>query len=140
MLFRSGANVERIATTIATFAQTRQADLWLGVGVGCTYVGGLERAEIEALYRAAGPYRPYMAVGAAFVAKGRQRAGNPAAHTELACLVLCGLTADQAAVKTDAGFQNLPTDGKEPAFEILQQRLLTQFAVSTEYAYQHKEV
>ena len=138
--FTAGADVERIAATIATFSRERQADLWLGIGVACTYVGGLERAEIEALYRAAGPYTPYMAVGSAFVAKGRQRAGNPAPHTELACEILCGLTADQAAARTDAGFQNLPTDGAEPAFEILQQRLLKQFAASAERAYQQKGV
>jgi uncharacterized protein DUF1702 len=137
--FTTGANIERIATTIATFPQERQADLWLGIGVGCTYVGGLERAAIEALRRTAGPYRPQLAVGAAFVAKGRQRAGNLAAHTELACEVLCGLTADQAAHLTDLSFQNLPIDGTQPAFEILQQRLLTRFAVAAEQVYQHKE-
>lgn len=136
--FTSGANVERIAETIATFPQARQADMWLGIGVGCTYVGGLDRVAIEALQRAAGSYAPYMAVGSAFVAKGRQRAGNPAPHTELACEVLCGLTADQAAQKTDAAFQNLPTDGAEPAFAILQQRLLTQFAAMAERVYQQK--
>ncbi|HEU5380163.1 MAG TPA: DUF1702 family protein [Ktedonobacteraceae bacterium] len=138
--FTEGADIERIAATIATFPQARQADLWLGVGVGCSYVGGIERAAIEALRSAAGPYGPQMAVGAAFVAKGRQRAGNPASHTELACEVFCGLTADQAASKTDVAFQNLPTDDAEPAFEILQQRLLAQFAIAAEPVYQQKEV
>ena len=137
--FTAGANVERIAATIATFPQARQADLWVGVGVGCTYVGGLDRAAIEALRRAAGPYAPQMAVGAAFVAKGRQRASNPTAHTELACEVLCALSADQAAHKTEVAFQDLPTDGVEPAFEILQQRLLAQFAAPAERVYQQKE-
>jgi hypothetical protein len=137
--FTAGANVERISATIATFPQARQSDLWLGVGVGCTYVGGIDREAIESLRRAAGPYGPQMAVGAAFVAKGRQRAGNPASHTGQACEVLCGLSAEQAAHKTDVAFQNLPTDGIEPAFEILQQRLLAQFATLTENEYQQKE-
>lgn len=125
--FTAGADVERIATTIAAFAPSRQADMWVGIGVACAYVGGLERAEIQSLQRIAGPYAPQVAVGVAFVAKGRQRAGNPAAHTGLACEVLCGLTADQAAARTDDAFLNLPTDGAVPAFEILQQRLLAQF-------------
>lgn len=137
--FTAGANIERIAATIATFPRRRQADLWLGVGVGCTYVGGLERAEIEALRKVAGPYRSQLAVGAAFVAKGRLRAGNLVPHTELACEVLCGLTAQEAAHVTDLGFQDLPTDGPLPAFEVLQQRLLARFAVSEEPAYQQKE-
>jgi len=137
--FTAGADVERIGATIATFVQARQADMWLGIGVGCTYVGGLSRAEIEALSRIAGPYKPYMAVGAAFVAKGRQRAGNPTHYTELACEVLCNLTADQAAHETDTAFQDLPTNGIEPAFEILQQRLLEQFSMQVERVYQQKE-
>lgn len=137
--FTAGADIERIGATIATFAQTRQADMWLGIGVGCTYVGGLSRAEIEALSRIAGPYKSYMAVGAAFVAKGRKRASNPTHHTELACEVLCNLTADQAAHETDTAFQDLPTNGIEPAFEILQQRLLEQFSRPVERVYQQKE-
>lgn len=139
IFFTSGANVVRIAATITTFPAARQADLWLGVGVGCTYVGGLDRAAIEALQRAAGPYAPQLAVGAAFVAKGRQRASNPAPHTDLACQVLCHLTADQAAHKTDAAFLNLPTSLAQPAFDILQQRLLAQFAALAEPVYQQKE-
>src|SRR5947209_11308637 len=74
--FSAGANVERIAALITTFPTSRQADMWVGVGVACAYVGGVDRAAIEALQAAAGPFRSYMAVGAAFVAKGRQRAGN----------------------------------------------------------------
>jgi enediyne biosynthesis protein E3 len=137
--FLDGANVEHITATIATFPASRQADLWVGIGVACTYVGGVDHATVEALQKAAGSYVPQMAVGAAFVAKGRQLAGNPVPHTDLVCDILWGLTADQAAYKTTVAFQNLPTDGPEPAFEILQQRLLTQFAERTERVYQQKE-
>lgn len=139
IFFTDGAKVERIAATIARFPLARQADLWLGVGVGCSYVGGLDHAALEALRSAAGPYSPQMAVGAAFVAKGRKLAGNPAPHTELACEVFCGLTADQAAHLTDLGFANLPTDGTVPAFEILQQRLLARFTRPEARVYQLKE-
>ena len=139
IFFTDGAKVERVASTIAQFPQARQADLWLGVGVGCTYVGGLDRTEMEALRTAAGPYSPQMAVGAAFVAKGRKLAGNPVSHTETACEVFCGLTADQAAQLTDRGFENLPIDGPEPAFEILQQRLLVHFTETVAHMHQPKE-
>jgi hypothetical protein len=137
--FSAGANVDSIATIIAAFPATRQADLWVGIGVACTYVGGVDRATVEALQKAAGPYEPQMAMGAAFVAKGRQLANNPVSHTELVCEILWGLTADQAAYKTTVAFQNLPTNGPEPAFEILQQRLLAQFAEQTEHVYRQKE-
>ena len=137
--FLAGANVERIAATIAAFPFARQADLWVGIGVACTYVGGVDRATVEALEKASGPYKPYMAMGAAFVAKGRQLAGNPVPHTGLVCDVFWGLTADQAAAITTTAFEDLPTDGPEPAFEILQQRILAEFARRTELAYQQKE-
>lgn len=130
--FSAGANVEHIAAMIAAFPPARQADLWVGVGVACTYVGGIERAAIEALHKASGLYGPQLALGAAVVAKGRQRAANPTPHSDLACEVLCGISSSWAAQILDVAFQNLPLDGPEPAFEILQQRLLAQFAERTE--------
>ncbi len=125
--FTSGANVDKIATIIASFPLARQADMWIGIGVGCGYVGGVDRGAIETLRALAGPYRPQLALGAATVAKGRHRAGNPAPHTNLASEILCGVSSERAAQILDVAFENLPTDGPEPAFEILQQRLLAQF-------------
>ncbi len=138
--FLAGANVERIAASIAAFPESRQADLWVGIGVACAYVGGIDRAAIEALQKAAGPFAPYMALGIAFVAKGRQRAGNPVPHTDLACRVLWGLSSEHAAHIVDVGFQALPLDGPKPAYEILQQRLLAQFAERAEVVSQSKEI
>jgi hypothetical protein len=137
--FLAGANVEDITATIAAFPVDRQADLWVGIGVACTYVGGVDRSTVEALQKASGPYEPQMAMGAAFVAKGRQLAGNPVPHTDMVCDILWGLIADQAADITTAAFRNLPTDEPEPAFEILQQRILAEFAERTERVYQQKE-
>jgi hypothetical protein len=57
----------------------------------------------------------------------------------MVCDILWGLIADQAADITTAAFRNLPTDGPEAAFEILQQRILAEFAERTEHAYQQKE-
>lgn len=137
--FLDGANVECIAATLAAFPPSRRADMWVGIGVACTYVGGVDRSTVQALQKAAGPYEAQMAMGAAFVAKGRQLAGNPVPHTDLVCELLWGLSADQAAEKTTRAFQYLPLAGPVPAFEILQQRLLTQFAQRGEPVYQQKE-
>ncbi len=138
--FLEGANVERIAATLAEFPTSRQADMLVGIGVACTYVGGVDRQTVLKLQQAAGPYEPQMAMGAAFVAKGRQLAGNPVPHTDLVCEILWGLSAEQAAEKTTLAFQNLPLDGPDPAFEILQQRLLEQFTLRGEPVYQQKKV
>ncbi len=138
--FSAGANVEQIAATIASFPASRQADMWVGIGVACTYVGGIDRATVEALQKEAGPYKAQMAMGAAFVAKGRQLAGNEVPHTNLVCEILWGLTAEQAAYRTSMAFQHLPTAGPEPAFEIIQRRMLTQFAEHAARVCQRKEV
>lgn len=122
--FLQGASVRRVVATVAGFPPGRRADLWAGVGVACAYAGGAERADVEALREAAGDYLPWLAMGAAVVAKGRERAGNPAAHGDMACEVLCGLSSTAAARVTDASFEDLPVRGPEEAYSVLQRRLV----------------
>lgn len=126
--FVDGANVIRIPATIAAFPPARQADLWSGIGLACAYAGGVDLTGIETLRTAAGPYRPHLAQGAAFAAKARQRAGNPAAHTALACRVLCGLSDDRAANVTELALNDLSAPGPEPAYEVWRQRIQAEFA------------
>src|ERR1051326_5164427 len=68
--FSSGAVVERIIATIAPFPQARQAELWSGIGMACTFAGGADRASIEKVRAASGPYKSQLAQGAAIAAKG----------------------------------------------------------------------
>jgi enediyne biosynthesis protein E3 len=138
--FLKGANVERVVAAVNTFPPSRQGDLWCGVGVCSAYAGGIDLAEARHLQQAAGQYAPHLALGAAVVAKGRQRASNPTYHSDMACEVFCGTTSDIAASYTDRAFEDLPLDADEPAYEILQQRLLARFTVPIEQASQRKEV
>ena len=126
--FSNGADVARIPLAITDFPVSRHADLWSGVGLACAYAGGVDRAAIEALAKAAGPYRSELAQGVAFAAKARQRAGNPAGHTELASEVICGMSADRAAEITDAALADLPPDAHEPSYEVWRRRIRTHFA------------
>jgi hypothetical protein len=125
------ADVVRIPKTISTFAPSRHADLWSGVGLACSYAGGANQAAIEALHRAAGPYASQLAQGAAFAANARQRAGNPAPHTSLACNILCGLSEEAAADIPDIARENLPNDSVQPAYEVWRQRIQAKFASGT---------
>lgn len=127
--FVEGADVLRISATVASFAPERRADLWSGAGLACAYAGGLDHAGIEAMRMAAQLYTPQLAQGAAFAAKVRQRANNPAAHTEMACNVLCGLSTEAAALITDVALERLPVDGEEPAYEVWRRRIQAQFAM-----------
>ena len=77
--FVEGADIARIAATVAKFPVARQPDLWSGVGLACAYAGGADREAIEALVASAGANEAQSAQGAAFAAKARA-AGR---HTRL---------------------------------------------------------
>lgn len=126
--FVDGAEVDRVSTTISAFPPIRHADLWSGVGLACAYVGGVDRAALETLRAMAESNAPHLAQGAAFAAKARQRAANPAPQTELACGVLCGVSAELAAAITDIALEGLPSDGAEPAYEVWRKRIQAEFA------------
>jgi len=121
-------DVERIRTTIARFDEERRADLWSGVGLACTYAGGVDRVAVEALVSVAGVHRPELAQGAAFAAKARLLPGLASEHTEVACQLICGMPAETAAAATDEALADLPPDGAEPAFEVWRGRLRGLFA------------
>ena len=125
--FVNGTDVPRISETIASFPETRRADLWSGVGLACAYAGGVDHTALECLRVAAGDGVSYMAQGAAFAAKARQRAGNQADHTEMACRLLCGLSAEAAARVTDDALKQLNSDGEGPAYESWRRRIQAQF-------------
>ncbi|MDE0686444.1 MAG: DUF1702 family protein [Candidatus Poribacteria bacterium] len=125
--FVDGADVERIPKTIKAFAPPRHEDLWAGVGLACAYAGGVDGAAIETLRTQADVHQSHMAQGAAFAAKARQRARNPAPHTELACEILCGTSAKAAAYITDVALKDLPSDSNLPAYEVWRRRIRDHF-------------
>jgi hypothetical protein len=108
--FVCGAEPGAIRRAIGGLGRARWADLWSGVGLACGYAGGAEPGAVAELVSAAGGYRPPLAQGVAFAAKARQRAGNPAPHTEEACRLVCGLTADEAARITDLALAGAPQE------------------------------
>ncbi len=78
---------------------------------------------IETLMIRARANRGQLAQGAAFAAKARERAGIPSTHTDLACRILCGMPAEDAARATDVALVDLPADGVLPAYEVWRQRI-----------------
>jgi hypothetical protein len=126
--FVNCGDVELLPRTIGAFPAGRRPDLWAGLGLAVGYAGGRSEAEIEALRRAAGPLQAELAQGVAFAAKARERAGNPAAHTEMAAQGICGMSAARAAAITDHTREGLPADRpEEPAFEVWRRRIQDHF-------------
>jgi len=123
-----GADVTRIPRTLAGFPSERRRDLWSGIGLACTYAGGVDEANLKALHESAGSFHPQLAQGAAFAAKARQRAGNLLPHTQLACGTLCGIPAEEAARVTDAALEDLPTSEPEPTYELWRRRVQEVFS------------
>ena len=121
--FVYGADVERIRAEITGFPQHRRADLWSGIGLAVCYAGGGNAAGLVALRAAAGSFLPHLAQGAAFAAKARQLAETPAQHSDLACGILCGRSASEAAAITDRALVDLPLDGGEEAFQVWRRRI-----------------
>lgn len=129
--FVRSTNVERVARTIASFPEGRQADLWSGIGLACGYTGGVNHATVEALQVAAGPYKHHLALGAAIAANARHEVGNPSPHAERASEVLWGLPSETVSQMVDAARENLPADGAMPAYEVWRQRLVAQSMART---------
>ena len=127
LLFVRGADPVAITETVAGFAASRQRDLWAGVGLAAAYAGGLERGDVTLLRERAGEHGRDLAQGAAFAAKARQRAGNPAAHTALACDVFCGCSAPQAAQVTDDALAALDDCAASQRYEAWRARIRQRF-------------
>ncbi|MEO5876356.1 MAG: DUF1702 family protein [Streptosporangiaceae bacterium] len=125
--FVCGADAEYLADLIGRFPQPRRADLWSGTGLAAAYAGGADPAELGTLRKLAAGYRQELAQGAAFAAKARLRAGLVTPHTVAAVGVLCELSVEDAAHRTDEALAQLPPDGPVPAFEIWRHRIRTGF-------------
>jgi hypothetical protein len=126
------ADVRWISQAVTTFPPSRRPDLWSGVGLACAYAGGVQRGDAETLFAAAHPYQAAMGQGAAFAAKTRQSAGNPAPHTALACEIFCGLSADAAASLTDVALEQLPCEGPTPAYHVWRERIRSRLSLKVE--------
>ena len=129
--FVKGADVEAIPKTIGSFPAPRRSDLWAGLGLACAYAGGRSEGEIVRLTGSAADYLPALAQGVGFATAARERAGNLAAHTELACQVVWGLGAAEVTAATLAARPDLPPDGVDaevPAFEVWRRQIQETFS------------
>lgn len=128
--FVAGGEPEVAAAWLRRFAPARQGDLWSGVGLAATYAGGVERRALAALVELADDHAGQLGQGAVFAAKARVLAGNLAPHTEMACDVLCGLSAAAAAALSDDCQRGLTDQPDRPAFEQWRVRIQARLAAA----------
>jgi hypothetical protein len=125
--FVEGIDPERISSSISRFPEQRRGDLWAGVGLACAYAGGADSAALARLSRLAGEYAGAAAQGSVFAAEARRRAGNPVSHCDLACRMLAGMSADDAATLACESMLQLPPDDITPCYEIWRTRIQRHF-------------
>jgi hypothetical protein len=130
--FIGGADSEQISKLLAAFPASRLPDLWSGVGLACAYAGGADPAQVSSLRDASGKYFQHLAQGVVFAVKARERAGNIAPHTEVACRTLCALSVEDAARIADATLPGAleAATAECPAYEIWRGRIRTHFMSS----------
>jgi|SRR5271166_3405967 len=100
--FVGGARATAIKSMIAPYPLERQADMWSGVGLACTYAGCTGRSNLETMLTIDSSFLPHLRQGVAFAATARMHSGNLIEDTHVAAEVLCGLSPEKLAEVTDA--------------------------------------
>ena len=107
-------NIDRIAACINQFPSSRHADLWSGIGLASTYVGGPQKIDLIRLRDISKEYAPDVALGSAMAASGRYAEDNITKHTDLACSIFCGQSAADIGQLSRDLLENLSVDEHEP--------------------------
>lgn len=133
--FTCGADVQKVARNVASFAPARHSDLWSGVGLASTVAGPMTTASAMRLSEVAteGNHNLAVGVGAVFGAKARTSAGVIPEHTHPAVRQLAGLEVVDARDLAEATASSRFT-GHGPQYEnwrlaIAQQLPLSQTSV-----------
>ena len=124
--FVCGADPDRVAGAIDSFAPARRGDLYSGAGLAATYAGGATEDELRLFWDRAGEYRGQLAQGSAFGAEARVRGGVVGPETELATRVFCGRAPEIAGQLTQDFRPSRPIDGELPAYEVWRQRVVAE--------------
>lgn len=114
--FTTGANIDGITRTIASFPRSRQADLWAGVGLACSYTGGADAVAITELAHRAGRYLDRLAEGASVGAYNRHVVGNADSRNHTAVEILCGRPVPEIAALATRALSEISLLGADEAY------------------------
>ena len=89
--YLSKGNLDKLSELLAALPQTWLKDLWRGVGIASTYVGGGDLQHWQNLWQHAAAFQPQLAAGAALAVKSRVDADTSDATIDNNSLLWTGL-------------------------------------------------
>jgi len=78
----SKGDVELLKRMTGAFPESRQPNLWRGIGIAVAFVGGCDEPLLKEVLTSSGPFHPQLAEGAARALRSRTLAGTPIAEAE----------------------------------------------------------
>lgn len=93
--FNHGHELPVLVNVISKQEKNRRADLWSGVGVASTFLGLVDKENMQYLKQEAGIYAADLAVGATLACRARLADGCHLPHLEDVIETLCGVTAEE---------------------------------------------
>lgn len=106
-----GYDLPMLVSIINKQERHRQADLWAGIGVASTFLGAVDKENMQYLKQEAGQYAPDLAVGAALACRVRLADGCRMPHLSDVVEVLCGVNAQECAELTEQMMDRLSPYG-----------------------------
>lgn len=97
----SSGSIERAKQIIEFFSIERQINMWRGLGIAISYVGGFDEDVLEEIKKTSAQFLPEINVGVAMVAKSRLQANTLNKDIELICDSFLNLSAEKAAKKVE---------------------------------------
>ena len=94
--YGSKGEVARIPEMISVFPAEYHSDLWRGVGIACSYVGGCDEIDLKTLFSLSLNNYKQLAIGAALVARSRIQAKTITIDIELNCRIWCNFSPEEA--------------------------------------------
>jgi Protein of unknown function (DUF1702) len=94
--YSSNADITRVRSKVKSFLPISHADLWRGIGIAVSYVGGCDNDSLKTLLEYAATNSDQLACGAALVARSRMQANAMTTDTDQCSRLWFMLTSGQA--------------------------------------------
>jgi hypothetical protein len=99
--YMAKGEINTLVKLVDGFSDSRKPDLWRGIGIAVTYVGGCDKLMLASILDRAASYQISLASGAALLARARAHADTPNPDADLTCRIWCHMSADEAVALMD---------------------------------------